>query len=118
MALLTFEEYRACISQINPDDRCPVQSLIGILSKKWNLRVIFELTKCDMVRFGALKKQLGNITNASLSSTLKDLEGNGFVSRKQFNEIPPHVEYALTEKGKMLYPVFATMSEWCQTYGK
>lgn len=118
MAQLTFEEYRAYISQINPDDRCPVQSLISILSKKWNLRVIFELTKCDMVRFGALKKQLGNITNASLSSTLKDLEDNGFVSRKQFNEIPPHVEYALTEKGKMLYPVFATMSEWCQTYGK
>lgn len=118
MAQLTFEEYRACISQIDPDDHCPVQSLIGILSKKWNLRVIFELTKCDMVRFGVLKKQLGNITNASLSSTLKDLEDNGFVMRKQFNEIPPHVEYSLTEKGKMLYPVFATMSEWCQTYGK
>lgn len=118
MTQLTFEEYRNYISQIVPDENCPVQSLISILSKKWNLSVIFELTKYDMVRFGTLKKRLGNITNSSLSSTLKDLEDNGFVSRTQFNEIPPHVEYALTEKGKMLYPVFATMSDWCQTYGK
>lgn len=100
MSQLTFEEYRNRIVQIDPNKNCPVQSLIGILSKKWNLRVIFELTKCDLIRFGALKKQLGNITNASLSTTLKDLEDHGFVSRTQFNEIPPHVEYALTEKEK------------------
>ena len=118
MSEITFEEYRNRICQIEPDDHCPVQVLIGILSKKWNLRVIFELTKCDVVRFGELRKRLGDITNASLSATLKDLEEHGFVSRKQFNEIPPHVEYALTEKGKMLYPVFATMSDWCGTYGK
>lgn len=116
MSQLTFEEYRNQICKINPSENCPVQSLIGILSKKWNLRVIFELTKCDMIRFGKLKKQLGNITNASLSSTLRDLEEHGFVSRKQFNEIPPHVEYSLTEKGKMLYPIFAAMGDWCQIY--
>lgn len=117
MGELTFEQYREMLRQIDPEKDCPVQALIGVLSKKWNLRVIFELTKHDTVRFGELKKQIGNITNASLSATLKDFEENGFVDRKQFNEIPPRVEYSLTEKGKMLYPIFAAMGNWCQAYG-
>lgn len=117
MEELTFEQYREMLRNINPEDNSPVQALIGVLSKKWNLRVMFELTKHDKVRFGELKKQIGNITNASLSSTLKDFEENGFVNREQFNEIPPRVEYSLTEKGKMLYPIFAAMGNWCQVYG-
>ncbi len=118
MSEVTFEEYRNSITQIDPKQDCPVQALLETLSKKWNLRVIFELSKADSVRFGELKKQLATITNASLSSTLKDLEDNGFVNRIQFNEIPPHVEYSLTEKGKMLYPIFVAMGEWCQIYEK
>lgn len=117
MGELTFEQYREMLRKINPQDNSPVQTLIGVLSKKWNLRVMFELTKHDKVCFGELKKQIGNITNASLSATLKDFEENGFVDRKQFNEIPPRVEYSLTEKGKMLYPIFAAMGNWCQVYG-
>lgn len=117
MEVMTFEEYRDFLNQIEPDKNCPVQKLIGILSKKWNLRVVFELTKKDSVRFGELKVRIGNITNASLSATLKELQENEFVGRVQFNEIPPRVEYSLTEKGKMLYPVFTAMAAWCQTYG-
>lgn len=117
MENLTFEQYRNSLSAIEPMENCPVQALIEILSRKWNLRVIFELTKKDTVRFGELKKQIGQITNTSLSTTLKDLEDNGFVNRTQFNEMPPRVEYSLTEKGKMLYPAFIAMSSWCQAYG-
>lgn len=118
MENLSFEQYRKSLSLIDPGEDCPVQALIEILSRKWNLRVIFELTKKDMVRFGELKKQIGQITNTSLSNTLKDLEDNGLVSRVQFNEMPPRVEYSLTEKGKMLYPAFIAMSNWCQMYSE
>lgn len=117
MGNMTFEQYQNFLNQIEPDKNCPVQKLIGILSKKWNLRVMFELTKKDSLRFGELKARIGNITNTSLSATLKELEESGFTDRVQFNEIPPRVEYSLTEKGKMLYPVFAAMAEWCRVYG-
>ena len=114
----TYEEYRNTIADINPEGECPVKELLNMLSSKWNLRVLFELTKNDSIRFGELRKQIGSITNTSLSSTLKELEDYGFLKRIPFNEIPPHVEYSLTEKGKSLYPIFITMREWVQTYGK
>lgn len=74
MTNINFEQYRNFINEINPSDNCPIQALISILSKKWNLRIIFELTKKDSIRFSELKSQIENITNASLSSTLKELE--------------------------------------------
>lgn len=117
MADMSFEEYRKFLQSINPDANCPVKILMEILSKKWNLRVVFELTRKDSLRFGELKSQISSITNSSLSSTLKELEENGLINRIQYNEIPPHVEYSLTEKGKMLYPIFAEMGKWVQTYG-
>lgn len=116
MAEISYEEYQKNIQSMEPQSSCPVSGLIEILSGKWNLRVIFELTKNESVRFGELKRQIGNITNTSLSSALKGLEEVGLVSREQFNEIPPHVEYALTEKGRMLYPVFVEMGSWCKRY--
>lgn len=116
MGNISFEQYQDFLNQIEPDQHCPIQSLIGILAKKWNLRVIFELTKKDTLRFGELKAQIGEIAATSLSSTLKELEENGFVERVQFQEIPPRVEYFLTEKGKMLYPVFVVMGDWCKDY--
>lgn len=117
MADMSFEEYREFLQSINPNENCPVKMLIEVLSKKWNLRVIFELTRKDSLRFGELKSQITNITNSSLSSTLKELEENSLIKRIQYNEIPPHVEYLLTEKGKMLYPIFAEMGKWVQNYG-
>lgn len=68
------------------------------------------------VRFGQLKKLLGGITNTMLTATLRDLEKEGFISRKQFNEIPPHVEYSFTQKGLDLMPVFYEMTKWGYKY--
>lgn len=116
MEKISYEQYRESLNQIEPKNNCPIQSLIGTLAKKWNLRVIFELTKRDTIRFGELRSQVGEIAATSLSSTLKELEENGFVERIQYNEIPPRVEYSLTEKGRMLYPVFVAMGNWCQKY--
>lgn len=66
--------------------------------------------------FGELKKALPRITNTMLTNTLRDLEEVGIVHREQFNEIPPHVEYSLTEKGKMLLPVFTELAKWGEAY--
>ncbi len=64
------------------------------------------------MRFGELKKVYPRITNTMLTNTLRDLESLGIIHREQFNEIAPHVEYSLTEKGKALLPVFFEISKW------
>ncbi|UYJ17967.1 MAG: winged helix-turn-helix transcriptional regulator [Veillonellaceae bacterium] len=66
----------------------------------------------DTARFGLLKRMLKGITNASLTKALRELESDGLIKREQFNEIPPHVEYSLTEKGNDLQPIFYEIMKW------
>ena len=68
------------------------------------------------LRFGELKNKIPNITNTVLSSTLRELEEAELVDRRQFNEIPPHVEYSLTQKGRDLMPIFFEMFKWGMEY--
>lgn len=114
---MSFEEYQKLLSQVDFNEGpCPIEDMFLVLSGKWNLRVLFELTKTDTSRFGELKKRINGITNTMLTSTLRNLENEELVSRKQFNEIPPHVEYSLSNKGKDLYPIFLDMLKWIQKY--
>lgn len=97
-------------------DECPVQKILNLFQGKWNLRIIYELSKNESMRFGELKKAVPDISNTVLTSTLKALENQGIVLRQQFNEVPPHVEYSLTESAKALDKVFQTMREWGNRY--
>lgn len=95
---------------------CPVKKTLELFQGKWSVHVLFELSKVDVIRFGALKKEIDGITNTMLANTLRDLEERGLVLREQFNEIPPHVEYSLTESGKALFPIFSAMATWGLRY--
>lgn len=97
-------------------DECPVQKILNLFQRKWNLRIIYELSKHESMRFGELQKAVLDISNTVLTSTLKALENQGLVLRQQFNEVPPHVEYSLTESAKALDKVFQTMREWGNRY--
>lgn len=114
--MITYEEYRNTIQSYSSDSNCPVRQTLEIFQRKWAAEIIFELTKTDSLRTGELKRRLGAITNTMLSTVLKELEEKGIVLRTQYNEIPPHVEYSLTEAGRNLYPVFVAMAEWGETY--
>lgn len=118
MAQMTFQEYRESIGAIPPSDHCPVAKMLHLFQGKWTIRVLFELSKVDAIRFGDLKRQIPGITNTMLTSTLRYLEENKLVSRIQYNEIPPHVEYALSEAGQNLYPVFVEFANWSLKYLK
>lgn len=109
---ITAEEYLEQIVSGPIREDCPVHRALGLLSGKWRTHIIYELCKHRSMRFGALKKAYPRITNTMLTSTLRDLEGLGIVHREQLNEIPPHVEYSLTEKGRALLPVFLELSRW------
>ena len=111
---LSYEEYvrKVRLGILTDAGNCPVTPLLEMLQGKWKFRILYELCIQGPIRFGTLKKNIGEITNTMLTSSLRELEKDGLVSRMQFNEIPPHVEYALTEKGKALLPVFYAMTKW------
>ena len=91
---------------------CPVTPLLRMLQGKWKTQILYELCIHDTVRFGALKKELPGITNTMLANALRELERDGFINRVQFNEIPPHVEYSFTERGRDLMPIFYQIMLW------
>lgn len=106
------EEYLKKIMNSTIKEDCPVHRTLELLSGKWRTHIIYELCKHPSMRFGELKKAYPHITNTMLTNTLRDLENSGIIDRKQFNEIPPHVEYSLTDRGKALLPVFSEISKW------
>ena len=71
-----------------------------MLSGKYKLEILWYIGKCDMKRFGQLRRQIGEITESSLTKQLRELEADGFIHRHDFKEIPPHVEYTLTPLGE------------------
>ena len=113
---MTAEKYLQTVLESDAREDCPVRRTLELLSGKWRTHVIYELCKQPVCRFGDLKKALPKITNTMLTTTLRELERLGIVQREQFNEIPPRVEYALTEKGRALLPVFFELAKWSEAY--
>lgn len=115
---MTYEEYVEKVQKgiFTDEGNCPVISLLLMLQGKWKFQIIYELCIKNPMRFGELKKAIEGITNTMLTNSLRELEADGLVSRIQFNEIPPHVEYSLTEKGTALLPIFYEMTMWGLQY--
>ncbi len=113
---MTAEEYLQKVLSSEVSDNCPVRKTLELLNRKWRTHIIYELCKKPVCRFGELKKAVPHITNTMLTSTLRDLEALKIVHREQFNEIPPRVEYSLTEKGRALLPVFFELAKWGEEF--
>lgn len=94
------------------DDVCPVGFALKIIEGKWKLPILWVLCQNGTLRYNELKRSILGITNMMLTSSLKELEGSGLVNRVQYNEIPPRVEYSLTEIGKKLLPVLDEFAKW------
>ena len=97
---------------------CPVKYLIKALGGKWKLPILCILEVGGTVRFGQIKKKLGRVTNVMLSQTLKELERDGIITRHQYNEVPPRVDYTMTEKGKNVIPALSLLGDWAKDYMK
>jgi DNA-binding HxlR family transcriptional regulator len=92
--------------------RCPVVYALEIIGGKWVLPIIWELSGKECLRYNELKRRLDGITNIMLTRTLKKLERHNLVTRIERNQIPPHVEYSLTESCKRLHPALAIINQW------
>ena len=111
---MSYQEFLVRVKEgiVTPSGNCPVTPVLLLLQGKWKSQVLCELCVNDIVRFGQLKKNLPGITNTMLTSTLRELEADGVIVRKQLNEIPPHVEYSFSQKGRDLMPIFYAMMNW------
>ncbi|MDT2731155.1 helix-turn-helix domain-containing protein [Streptococcus parauberis] len=94
---------------------CPVETTLSLIGDKWKILILRDLLKGTM-RFGQLQKSIGKVSQKVLTTQLRDMEAHGLVHREAFAEIPPRVEYSLTETGLSLEPVIDSMLAWGQNY--
>lgn len=94
-------------------ERCKTVSTIQkILGGKWKIKIIYYIAFQNIHRFGELRRHIGDITESSLTKQLRELESDGLISRYDYKEVPPHVEYNLTALGKSFVPVLEHMKQW------
>lgn len=91
---------------------CPMEFTLNIIGGKWKPLIIWRLLNDGTLRYGQIKKSMNKITHKMLSQQLKELEADGIINRVEFYEIPPRVEYSLTEKGITLTSIFKSMVDW------
>ena len=93
---------------------CPIKYLTKVLGGRWKLPILCLLETGGTVRFGQIKKKLGNVSNVMLSQSLRELEHDGIITRHQYNEVPPHVDYTMTKKGKKVIPALSMLGDWAK----
>jgi DNA-binding HxlR family transcriptional regulator len=107
------ENYNTHFSDTSQTDHyCPIKDVIDRVSDKWSIYTIISLGRSGTLRFNELKKQIEGISQRMLTVTLRSLEEDGFISRKIYPEIPPRVEYTLTDLGKGLLEQLLSLSKW------
>lgn len=94
---------------------CPVETTLMLIGDKWKVLILRDLLP-GTKRFGELKKSIGNVSQKVLTAQLRDMEECGLVSRKVYAEVPPRVEYSLTELGYSLKPILDAMWSWGEAY--
>lgn len=92
------------------------EMVVGMIGGKWKLRIIYMLAMHEVLRYGELKRLLSPITHKMLTAQLKELEQDGLINRKEYHQVPPKVEYSMTEMGRGLQPVVKEMYQWIQRY--
>lgn len=91
---------------------CPVRNVLSRVGDKWSMLVLFTLEGQPGIRFKELQRSIPDISQKILTATLKMLEADGLINREAFPEVPPRVEYSLTEKGKSLLPLIDALLSW------
>ena len=96
---------------------CPVETTLTLIGDKWKVLILRDLMT-GTKRFGELKKSVGNVSQKVLTAQLRNMEQSGLLTRKVYAEVPPRVEYSLTETGKSLEPILDAMRVWGEDYTK
>lgn len=98
--------------KLKPEQICPVVYTMSVIGKKWRIPILWHLADEGTLRYNEIKRGVVGITNIMLTQSLRELEEYGLVERIQYSEIPPRVEYQLSERGKTLIPILNSFHEW------
>lgn len=90
----------------------PFDYAVSLIGGKWKMQILFWLWKCETMRYSEIKKALGTVTHKMLSNKLKELETDGLIIRHEYPQVPPKVEYSLSEKGMSIMPILNTICNW------
>lgn len=93
---------------------CPIRNVVARFGDKWSLLVLLVINEAGIVRFNELGRMIPDISTRVLSTTLKTLEADGLIDRKVYAQVPPKVEYTLTDTGRSLIPLLVQLMEWAQ----
>ncbi len=96
---------------------CPVETTLTLIGDKWKVLILRDLLP-GTKRFGELKKSIGSVSQKVLTAQLRDMENSGLLTRTVYAEVPPRVEYSLTDLGKSLKPILNAMWTWGEEYKK
>ncbi len=94
---------------------CPVETTLMLIGDKWKVLILRDL-RTGTKRFGELKRSIGGISQKVLTSNLRDMEDSGLLTREVFAEVPPRVEYTLTDLGKSMSPILDAMEDWGRNF--
>lgn len=104
--------------KLEKDIRCPLEYGLSVFGGKWKSRIVCVLAAKETLRYSELRREMANITDAVLATTLKELISDQIIERKSYDEIPPRVEYSLTEKGKSVVPILQSICRWSGVFYK
>ncbi len=90
----------------------PFAYTISLISGKWKMHILFWLWKKEVLRYSELKRLLGKVTHKMLSNQLKELEEDGIIIRTEYPQVPPKVEYSLSDMGKSMMPILQSLCTW------
>lgn len=93
---------------------CPIRNVVARFGDKWSLLVLLVINEAGIVRFNELGRMIPDISTRVLSTTLKTLDADGLIDRKVYAQVPPKVEYTLTDTGRSLIPLIMQLTEWAQ----
>ncbi len=102
--------------KLDKDIRSPLEYGLSVFGGKWKPRIIGIIAAKGTLRYSSIRDEMGNITDAMLATTLKELIADEMIVRHQFDEIPPRVEYQLTDKGQSVVPILQTICKWAGEY--
>ena len=100
------------INELAPE--CPIRNVLARISDKWVILVLYKLSQEPAIRFNILQKRIPDISQKMLTMTLRTLEEDGFVKRKVYAEVPPRVEYSLTDRARSLLPYINSLIIWAK----
>lgn len=90
----------------------PFAYAISMIDGKWKMHILFWLWQHEPLRYSELKRALGKVTHKMLSNQLKELEADGLIIRREYPQVPPKVEYSLSDKGKSMMPILSAFCKW------